>query len=130
IFLDMAVPVDAQGDMLDNIETHVSNAVDHVQDGNNALQKAKTLQRNSRKWMCIAILILLIIVVVGMLVEQESKMSVEQTPRAIVAKRIHMEAFKAQGPWKELDVFDEKAINDLWHTDLKLVRVAFQRTSD
>ncbi|KAK3016572.1 hypothetical protein RJ639_006728 [Escallonia herrerae] len=64
IFLDMAVPVDAQGDMLDNIETHVSNAVDHVQDGNNALQKAKTLQRNSRKWMCIAILILLIIVVV------------------------------------------------------------------
>ncbi|KAK3029816.1 hypothetical protein RJ639_038004 [Escallonia herrerae] len=64
IFLDMAVLVDAQGDMLDNIETHVSNAVDHVQSGNNALQKAKTLQRNSRKWMCIAILILLIIVVV------------------------------------------------------------------
>ncbi|KAK2969167.1 hypothetical protein RJ640_009926 [Escallonia rubra] len=64
IFLDMAVLVDAQGDMLDNIETHVSNAVDHVQSGNNALKKAKTLQRNSRKWMCIATLILLIIVVV------------------------------------------------------------------
>ncbi|XP_027068377.2 syntaxin-132-like [Coffea eugenioides] len=70
IFLDMAVLVDAQGDLLDNIETHVSNAVDHVQSGNVALQKAKTLQRNSRKWMCIAILILLIIVaiiVVGVL---------------------------------------------------------------
>lgn len=70
IFLDMAVLVDAQGDLLDNIETQVSNAVDHVQSGNVALQKAKTLQKNSRKWMCIAILILLIIVaiiVVGVL---------------------------------------------------------------
>ncbi|CAL5356911.1 unnamed protein product [Camellia sinensis] len=42
----------------------VSSAVDHVQSGNTALQKAKKLQRNSRKWMCIAIMILLIIVVV------------------------------------------------------------------
>ncbi|KAK9905377.1 hypothetical protein M0R45_000217 [Rubus argutus] len=29
IFLDMAVLVDAQGELLDNIETHVSSAVDH-----------------------------------------------------------------------------------------------------
>ncbi|KAL7225828.1 hypothetical protein ACSBR1_021061 [Camellia fascicularis] len=64
IFLDMAVLVDAQGDMLDNIESHVSSAVDHVQSGNTVLQKAKKLQRNSRKWTCIAIMILLIIVVV------------------------------------------------------------------
>ncbi|CAK7341457.1 unnamed protein product [Dovyalis caffra] len=64
IFLDMAVLVDAQGDLLDNIESQVSNAVDHVQSGNVALQKAKKLQRNSRKWMCIAIIILLIIVVI------------------------------------------------------------------
>ncbi|KAJ4721271.1 putative Syntaxin [Melia azedarach] len=64
IFLDMAVLVDAQGDMLDNIESQVSSAVDHVQSGNTALQKAKKLQRNSRKWMCIAIIILLIIVVI------------------------------------------------------------------
>ncbi|XP_022851792.1 syntaxin-132-like [Olea europaea var. sylvestris] len=70
IFMDMAVLVDAQGDMLDNIESQVSSAVDHVQSGNTALQKAKSLQKNSRKWMCIAILILLIIVaiiVVGVL---------------------------------------------------------------
>ncbi|XP_057468016.1 syntaxin-132-like [Actinidia eriantha] len=64
IFMDMAVLVDAQGDMLDNIESQVSSAVDHVQSGNTALQKAKKLQRNSRKWMCIAILILLIIIAV------------------------------------------------------------------
>ncbi|XP_050370705.1 syntaxin-132 [Argentina anserina] len=64
IFLDMAVLVDAQGELLDNIETQVSSAVDHVQQGNTALHKAKKLQKNSRKWMCIAILILLIIVVI------------------------------------------------------------------
>ncbi|BBH06913.1 syntaxin of plants 131 [Prunus dulcis] len=64
IFLDMAVLVDAQGDLLDNIETQVSSAVDHVQQGNTALQKAKKLQKSSRKWMCIAILILLIIVII------------------------------------------------------------------
>lgn len=40
----------------------VSNAVDHVQSGTTALQTAKKLQRNSRKWMCIAIVILLVIV--------------------------------------------------------------------
>ncbi|KAK6126578.1 hypothetical protein DH2020_039689 [Rehmannia glutinosa] len=76
IFLDMAVLVDAQGDMLDNIESQVSSAVDHVQSGNTALQKAKSLQRNSRKWMCIAILILLIIVaiiVVGVLKPWQNK---------------------------------------------------------
>lgn len=64
IYLDMAVLVEAQGEILDNIETQVSNAVDHVQSGNTALQNAKKLQKNSRKWMCIAIMILLIIVAV------------------------------------------------------------------
>lgn len=76
IFLDMAVLVESQGDMLDNIETQVSNAVDHVQSGTVALQKAKSLQRNSRKWMCIAIIILLIIVaviVVGVIKPWQSK---------------------------------------------------------
>ncbi|KAG0473791.1 hypothetical protein HPP92_015141 [Vanilla planifolia] len=64
IFFDMAVLVEAQGDILDNIESHVSSAVDHVQSGTTALQTAKKLQKNSRKWMCIAIVILLIIVAV------------------------------------------------------------------
>ncbi|KAI3988530.1 hypothetical protein MKX01_026344 [Papaver californicum] len=64
IFMDMAVLVESQGDMLDNIESQVGSAVEHVQSGNTALQKAKKLQRNSRKWMCIAIIILLLIVVI------------------------------------------------------------------
>lgn len=76
IYLDMAVLVEAQGDILDNIESQVSNAVDHVQSGTTALQKAKKLQRNSRKWMCIAIIILLVIVgviVLGVLKPWNSK---------------------------------------------------------
>lgn len=70
IFMDLAVLVHAQGDMLDNIESQVSTAVDHVQSGSVALQKAKKLQRNSRKWMCIAIIIFVIIaavIIVGIL---------------------------------------------------------------
>ncbi|KAL6519287.1 hypothetical protein OROGR_018607 [Orobanche gracilis] len=76
IFMDMGVLVDAQGDMLDNIKSHVSSAVDHVQTGNTALQKAKSLQRNSRKWMCFAIIFLLVIVaiiVVGVLKPWQNK---------------------------------------------------------
>lgn len=100
IYLDMAVMVDAQGEVLDNIESQVclykilltplhswtcawivnicskrmcivdeniaqvSSTVDHVQRGNSALQNAKKLQKNSRKWTCIAIIILLIIVAI------------------------------------------------------------------
>ncbi|KAH1260530.1 Syntaxin-132 [Glycine soja] len=73
IFLDISVLVDAQGDMLDNIETQVSSAVDHVHQGNNALQKAKKLQRNSRKWMCIAIMIVVIIIVVAIIKPRVTK---------------------------------------------------------
>ncbi|XP_078433163.1 syntaxin-132-like [Wolffia australiana] len=64
IFLDMSVMVEAQGDLLNNIESQVSSAVDHVQSGTTALRKAKKLQKSSRKWMCIAIFILLIIVAI------------------------------------------------------------------
>jgi len=75
VYLDMAVLVEAQGEILDNIESQVSNAVDHVQSGTTALQTAKKLQRNSRKWMCIAIIILLVIVgiIVGVLQPWKSK---------------------------------------------------------
>uniref|UniRef100_N1R4N9 Syntaxin-132 n=1 Tax=Aegilops tauschii TaxID=37682 RepID=N1R4N9_AEGTA len=59
IFLDMAVLVEAQGDMINHIETHVSNATNHIQQGVGALQNAKKLQKNSRKWMCYAIILLL-----------------------------------------------------------------------
>ncbi|KAL8245307.1 hypothetical protein R6Q59_011565 [Mikania micrantha] len=68
IFQDLAILVDAQGEILDNIETHVSNAVDHVQSGNKALQKTKKLQKNTRKYICLAILVLLLVVTVVLVV--------------------------------------------------------------
>ncbi|KAH7654252.1 syntaxin 1B/2/3 protein [Dioscorea alata] len=68
IFLDMAVLIEAQGDMLDNIEAQVTNADDHIQSGIGALQKARRLQKNTRKCTCIAIIILIIIIAVVLLV--------------------------------------------------------------
>ncbi|KAM0008899.1 putative target SNARE coiled-coil domain, syntaxin domain-containing protein [Helianthus debilis subsp. tardiflorus] len=64
IYLDMAVLVEAQGDLLDNIESQVTNTVDHVQSGTSALQTAKRLQIKSRKCMCIAIILLLVIIAI------------------------------------------------------------------
>nr|GMD37813.1 syntaxin-132-like isoform X2 [Ipomoea batatas] len=61
IYLDIAVVVESQGDFLDNIESQVRNAVDHVHMGTDALQTAKNLQRKSRKCMMIAIILLLLI---------------------------------------------------------------------
>ncbi|KAK3008385.1 hypothetical protein RJ639_013597 [Escallonia herrerae] len=67
IYLDMAVLVEAQGDLLDNIESQVANAVDHVQWGTDALQTAKSLQKRSRKCMMIAISLLLVIALIVVL---------------------------------------------------------------
>nr|XP_010930907.2 syntaxin-132 [Elaeis guineensis] len=67
VFMDMAILVEAQGDILDNIECQVSNAVNHVQSGTEALHTAKSLQKKSRKCMMIAIVILLVIAAVILL---------------------------------------------------------------
>ncbi|XP_058092737.1 syntaxin-132-like [Magnolia sinica] len=64
VFLDMAVLVEAQGEVLDNIEIQVTNAVDHVQLGTDALKTAKSLQKKSRKCMMIAIILLLVIALI------------------------------------------------------------------
>ncbi|KAG2497279.1 hypothetical protein HYH03_004863 [Edaphochlamys debaryana] len=64
MFLDMAVLVEAQGEMLDNIEKQVARSVDYVKGGTEALQDAKQLQKNTRKWMCCAIMIMLVVALV------------------------------------------------------------------
>ncbi|ESW21957.1 hypothetical protein PHAVU_005G114200 [Phaseolus vulgaris] len=64
IYLDMAVLVDAQGEILDNIESQVTNATDHVRLGNDALQTAKSLQKKSRKCMMISVILLLAIALI------------------------------------------------------------------
>ena len=44
----------------------VSKAVDHVNSGTRVLQKGKELQKNTRKYMCFAILILLVVIIVAL----------------------------------------------------------------
>lgn len=68
MFLDMAVLVEAQGEMLDNIEKQVARANDYVKAGAVALQDAKQYQKKTRKWMCCGIILLLIIAVIIVLV--------------------------------------------------------------
>lgn len=71
IFLDMAVLVEAQGELLDNIEAQVARSVGYVQAGTNHLQAAKQHQRSKRKWMCcglitgIIVILIVVLVVIG-----------------------------------------------------------------
>lgn len=64
VFLDMAVMVEAQGEQMDDIEHHVMNASHYVKDGTKELKTAVRYKRNSRKWMCIALIILLVLILV------------------------------------------------------------------
>ncbi|GJN34870.1 hypothetical protein PR202_gb23572 [Eleusine coracana subsp. coracana] len=64
IFLDLAVLVQAQGEMLNDIESQVTGANEHIQSGTNQLRKARWLQKNTRKWTCIGIIILLVIALI------------------------------------------------------------------
>ncbi|XP_054803031.1 syntaxin-121-like [Prosopis cineraria] len=62
VFLDMAVLVESQGEQLDDIESHVARAQSFVRSGAEQLQTARKHQKNTRKWTCYAITILLVII--------------------------------------------------------------------
>ncbi|KAH7554181.1 hypothetical protein JRO89_XS12G0127300 [Xanthoceras sorbifolium] len=62
VFLDMAVLVEAQGEQLDDIESQVARANSFVRGGTERLQTARKYQKNTRKWTCYAIIILLVII--------------------------------------------------------------------
>ncbi|KAL5999221.1 hypothetical protein ACLOJK_040671 [Asimina triloba] len=64
VFLDMSVLVEAQGEQLDDIESQVARANSFVRGGTQQLQTARRHQKNTRKWTCIAIIILLIIILI------------------------------------------------------------------
>ncbi|GMN39576.1 hypothetical protein TIFTF001_008805 [Ficus carica] len=67
VFLDMAVLVQAQGEQLDDIESHVARANSYVRSGAERLQGARTYQKNTRKWTCYAIILLLVIILIVIL---------------------------------------------------------------
>jgi len=64
LFLDMAILVESQGEMIDQIEYNVMQSVQYTKEGVKNLQKANKLQKSARKKMCCIIGILIVIVVV------------------------------------------------------------------
>jgi t-SNARE complex subunit (syntaxin) len=69
MFLDLALLVEQQGEMLDQIEFQVRSAADYVEQGNVEVQKAIKSQASARKKKCcllfVGIAIILIIVLVA-----------------------------------------------------------------
>jgi len=64
VFLDMAALVEAQGQQLNDIESHVSHASSFVHRGTEQLVEARELQKNSRKCTMIAIFLVILLVIV------------------------------------------------------------------
>lgn len=64
IFLDMAVLVEAQGGLIEDIAVQVGKAKGYIVSGTQQVERAVSIQRNTRKWMCCSIVCLLIIIAV------------------------------------------------------------------
>lgn len=64
IFLDMAALVEAQGQQLNDIESHVAHASSFVHRGTDQLVEARELQKNSRKCTVIAFFLVILLVIV------------------------------------------------------------------
>lgn len=67
VFLDMAVLVEVQGEQIDDIESQVNRASSFVRGGAQQLEVARRHQKSTRKWTCIAIMILLVIALIVIL---------------------------------------------------------------
>ncbi|XP_043689047.1 syntaxin-124-like [Telopea speciosissima] len=67
VFLDMAALVEAQGQQLNDIESHVMHANSFVRRGTEQLQVAKEQQKSSRKWTCIAIILGVVLIIIVLL---------------------------------------------------------------
>lgn len=69
MFLDLALLVEQQGEMLDQIEFQVRTAANYIEQGNVEVQKAIQTQKSARKKKCcllfVGIVIILIIVLVA-----------------------------------------------------------------
>ncbi|EAL41719.2 AGAP007698-PB [Anopheles gambiae str. PEST] len=67
MFMDMAMLVESQGEMIDRIEYHVEHAMDYVQTATQDTKKALKYQSKARRkkiWIAICVLIAIIILVV------------------------------------------------------------------
>ncbi|CAM9116141.1 unnamed protein product [Lampetra fluviatilis] len=71
MFLDMAMLVEAQGEMVNNIERNVENSVDYVGQAKEQTKKAVKMQTKTRKrtilvWVCLLVLASVVALVVGL----------------------------------------------------------------
>ncbi|EDV24244.1 syntaxin 1.4 [Trichoplax adhaerens] len=65
MFLDMAMLVESQGEMLDNIEHNTLSTVDYVQRATTDLSKAHTYQTAARKKLiCIIVLVIILLIII------------------------------------------------------------------
>ncbi|KAJ4972309.1 hypothetical protein NE237_005408 [Protea cynaroides] len=62
VFLDMATMVEQQGEELNDIESQVARANSYVRDSTQQLQTVKKTQQKMRKWNCISIILLIILI--------------------------------------------------------------------
>jgi t-SNARE complex subunit (syntaxin) len=66
MFVDLALVVDSQGEMLDSIEYQVKQSLEFIEEGNEQMEEAIQIQKSIRKrqaWCCFAILVLIAIIV-------------------------------------------------------------------
>eukprot|EP01064_Diplonema_japonicum_P029034 TRINITY_DN4603_c0_g3_i1.p1 TRINITY_DN4603_c0_g3~~TRINITY_DN4603_c0_g3_i1.p1 ORF type:complete len:306 (+),score=54.30 TRINITY_DN4603_c0_g3_i1:71-988(+) len=68
IFMDMAVLVAEQGELLNNISDNVGKATNYVFEGRVQVKKAREHQKKARKRMCYLFICLVILVVIGLVV--------------------------------------------------------------
>lgn len=66
LFVDMALLVETQGEIINQIEMNVHSAAEYVKEGNQELVQAVEYQKKSRKKMCIIIIIVVVVCVVLM----------------------------------------------------------------
>ncbi|XP_051509020.1 syntaxin-2-like isoform X1 [Myxocyprinus asiaticus] len=69
MFVDMAMLVETQGEMIDNIEKNVNNAVEYIDSAKEQTKKAVRYQtRARRKYIILALIILVVLLVVALIV--------------------------------------------------------------
>eukprot|EP00958_Prasinococcus_capsulatus_P008790 scaffold870_cov393-Prasinococcus_capsulatus_cf.AAC.20 len=66
VFKDLAILVNEQGGMLEDIESNIVAAEDHIQGGNQAIEKAQKYQKSARNKLCFGLVLALSLV--GLLV--------------------------------------------------------------
>jgi len=73
MFVDLQIMVQAQGEMLDNIELNIQDAKDYMKKANVQLGKAKKSHQIYRKYKCCLLIILLVIVGIAVIVPLATK---------------------------------------------------------